>query len=116
MTLTITSMVGAFYFGFRRLDNIHFSALWLKYGGYDVDPSILSEAINKAQSVYFFNLVICQWFNLLSTRTRRLSIFQQSPIGSKETRNLRLFPAMGIALSVAVLYVSARHFCLKEWY
>jgi hypothetical protein len=48
----------------------------------------------------FFNLVIMQWFNLLSTRTRRLSLFQQNPIGSPKTRNLYLFPAMLIALGI----------------
>lgn len=105
MLLTITSMVGAFYFSFQRENHISFSTLWLKYGGYKVDSAILSEAVNKAQGVYFFNLVICQWFNLLSTRTRRLSIFQQSPIGNEATRNIRLFPAMAIALLIAVLYV-----------
>jgi hypothetical protein len=35
-----------------------------------------------------------QWFNLLSTRTRRLSIFQHNPLGGPKTRNLYLFPAM----------------------
>lgn len=42
-----------------------------------------------------------QWFNLLSSRTRRLSLFQQNPIGGPSTRNLYLFPAMILALAIA---------------
>ncbi|GAA5977314.1 hypothetical protein JCM10908_004936 [Rhodotorula pacifica] len=100
---SLTSMVGAFYFGFHR-HGIPFSKLWLKFGNYDVDPVLLAEATNRAQSIYFFNLVIMQWFNLLATRTRRLSIFQQDPIFNPRTRNLRLFPAMLIALCLAVFF------------
>lgn len=47
---SLTSMTGAFYFGFHRR-GIPFSALWLKYGNYDVDPDLLAEATNHAQSV-----------------------------------------------------------------
>ncbi|EEB88126.1 hypothetical protein MPER_14215, partial [Moniliophthora perniciosa FA553] len=95
-------MVGyvAFYFGFER-NGIPFSALWLKYGNYDVDPVLLAEVTNKAQSIYFFNLVLIQWGNLLATRTRRLSIFQQNPLWGKRSKNLWLLPAMAIALSLA---------------
>ena len=100
---SLTAMTGAFYFGFHR-HGIPFSALWLKFGNYDVDPDLLAEATNRAQSIYFFNLVIMQWFNLLSTRTRRLSIFQQDPIFNPQTRNLRLFPAMLMALCLAVFF------------
>jgi sodium/potassium-transporting ATPase subunit alpha len=108
----------AFYFGFQR-NGVPFSKLWLQYGGYDVDPAVISELTNKAQSICesdfpfelctslrssiladFFNLVMMQWFNLLSTRTRRLSLFQQNPIGGPKTRNLFLFPAMLAALGL----------------
>ena len=53
------------------------------------------------------SLVIMQWGNLLATRTRRLSIFQQNPFG-KRTGNWRLFPAMGFALSMFALFNQAR--------
>ncbi|KAK0207703.1 hypothetical protein IW262DRAFT_1498522 [Armillaria fumosa] len=99
---TVTSMVGAFYFGFQR-NGVSFSALWLKYGDYDADPALVQELTNKAQSIYFFNLVIMQWFNLLATRTRRLSLFQQNPLGSK-TRNVFIFPAMAAALTIACFF------------
>jgi len=90
--------------------------LWLQYGGSNVDPDLLAELTDKAQSICkserllsrcfsnlvadFFHLVIMQWFNLLSTRTRRLSLFQQNPIGGPDTRNLYLFPAMLAALAI----------------
>jgi sodium/potassium-transporting ATPase subunit alpha len=35
-----------------------------------------------------------QWFILLPSRTRRLSIFQQNPLGGHRARNVYLFPAM----------------------
>ena len=112
-------MYRAFYFGFQ-LNGVPFSSLWLQYGGYSVDPNVISELTNKSQSICeleevpfelgvsltsnvstdFFNLVMMQWFNLLCTRTRRLSIFQQNPIRGAKTRNLYLFPAMFLALGL----------------
>ncbi|KAF9068133.1 hypothetical protein BDP27DRAFT_1266640 [Rhodocollybia butyracea] len=100
---SLASMVGAFYFGFI-LNGVPFSALWLKYGNYDVDPDLLAEVTNKAQSIYFFNLVIMQWFNLLSTRTRRLSVFQQNPFIGSKTRNVYLVPAVICGLGLACFF------------
>ncbi|KAJ7366054.1 hypothetical protein DFH08DRAFT_162880 [Mycena albidolilacea] len=100
---TLTSMTAAFYFGFQR-NGVPFSALWRKYGTSSVDPALLAELTNRAQSLYFFNLVIMQWFNLLSTRTRRLSLFQQNPVGSSMTRNVYIFPAMLVALALACFF------------
>lgn len=51
MILTITSMVGAFYWGSQRGEHIPFSDLWLKYGTSEVDPELLAEATDKAQSI-----------------------------------------------------------------
>ncbi|SCV72206.1 BQ2448_4900 [Microbotryum intermedium] len=95
---TLTAMTGAFYFGFHR-HGVPFSSLWLNYSSV-VDAGLLS----KAQSIYFFNLVLMQWFNLLSTRTRGLSIVSQNPLGSPRTRNYRLFPAMVAALLFAIAF------------
>ncbi|KAK0488448.1 hypothetical protein IW261DRAFT_1580898 [Armillaria novae-zelandiae] len=102
MMEAVTSTVGAFYFGFQR-NGVPFSALWLKYGGYDADPDLVKELANKAQSIYFYNLVMMQWFNLLATRTRRLSLFQQNPLGSN-THNIFIFPAMAVALTIACFF------------
>jgi len=113
----------AFYFGFQRGSGIKFSQLWLKYGGTGIDPDLLAEATNRAQSICqleflftvyfsdvltdFFTLIMMQWFNLLSTRTRRMSIFQQNPFGSSKTRNLYLIPAMLGALVLGMYVLSA---------
>jgi sodium/potassium-transporting ATPase subunit alpha len=43
-------------------------------------------------------------FNLLATRTRRLSIFQQPPIFNKATQNWSLFPAMIFAIVVVFIF------------
>ncbi|KAK4049497.1 hypothetical protein OIO90_005448 [Microbotryomycetes sp. JL221] len=100
---SLTSMVGAFYFGFSR-DGIPFSTFWLKFGAYDLPADVFNEHLAKAQSIYFFNLVIMQWFSLLAHRTRRRSIFQQKPIGDAQTSNVWLFPAMLAALAFAIFF------------
>jgi sodium/potassium-transporting ATPase subunit alpha len=43
-------------------------------------------------------------FNLLATRTRRLSIFQQPPIFNKNTQNWLLFPSMIFAIVVVFIF------------
>ncbi|KAF4573612.1 hypothetical protein EYR36_008130 [Pleurotus pulmonarius] len=100
---SLTAMIAAFYFGFQK-NGVPFSALWLKYGDYDGDPDLILELTNRAQSIYFFNLVLMQWFNLLATRTRRLSLFQQNPLGGPKTRNYFIFPAMLAALGLACFF------------
>ncbi|BGP49912.1 hypothetical protein JCM10450v2_005817 [Rhodotorula kratochvilovae] len=81
---SLTAMVGAFYFGFHRR-GIPFSALWLNL-------------------IYFWNLVVMQWFSLLAVRTRRRSIVQQDPLFDPHTRNLRLFAAMAFALCLGIFF------------
>ncbi|KAK0185050.1 hypothetical protein F5146DRAFT_1105906 [Armillaria mellea] len=71
-------------------------------GANGVPPRADSGAYEQGTLVDFFNLVIMQWFNLLATRTRRLSLFQQNPLGSN-TRNVFIFPAMAAALIIAWL-------------
>lgn len=79
---------------------------WFKYGA--IPPSVTSEEyktyLNEASSIYFINLVVMQWFNLLATRTRRLSIFQHPPAFNRETQNLYLFPAIAFALCMAIFW------------
>ncbi|KAI8069352.1 hypothetical protein BC940DRAFT_236845 [Gongronella butleri] len=74
------------------------------YMGYTADE--ITSLVNTAQSVYFVNLVICQWGNVLSTRTRRLSLTQASPLWGKN-KNWYLFGAMCASLAIAliILYV-----------
>jgi len=89
---------------------IPFSSLWLSFGnvqvnGVPVPADYLQNVQYQAQSVYFVTLVLMQWADLLMTRTRRLSIFQQPPIGPATTRNLYIFGAMGFTLSVLVLFI-----------
>jgi sodium/potassium-transporting ATPase subunit alpha len=74
------------------------------YLGYTGDE--LNEFYCTGQSVYFVTLVIVQFGNLMSIRTRHLSWLQHAPI-AKKTRNPYLFIAMGIslALAIAVIYI-----------
>jgi len=50
-----------------------------------------------------------QLFNLLATRTRRLSVFQQPPAFNKETQNLLLFPAMVFAIVIVFICKYTSH-------
>lgn len=89
-------------------NGIPFTAMWLKFGNYDpkYSPELITKLTNEASSIYFVTLVVMyvffqshsifktkrltldnrQLFNLLATRTRRLSIFQQPPIFNKTTQ------------------------------
>ncbi|EMD89795.1 hypothetical protein COCC4DRAFT_124864 [Bipolaris maydis ATCC 48331] len=88
-------------------NGIPFTAMWLKFGNYDpkYSPELITKLTNEASSIYFVTLVVMQLFNLLATRTRRLSIFQQPPIFNKTTQNLSLFPAMIFAIVVAFIFL-----------
>lgn len=83
---------------------IRFSSMFLRFGVPDgIDADFYNEEINRAQSVYFFCLVIMQFGNLLASRTRKLSLLQQNPfvgIG----KNRALFPAMAISLAIAAFF------------
>ncbi|KAI7889874.1 uncharacterized protein EV154DRAFT_603696 [Mucor mucedo] len=83
-----------------------FSNLTAKEGYEGFTSDEITALINTAQSIYFVNLVICQWGNVLSTRTRRLSITQANPLWGPN-QNLYLFASMIASLTIAiiVLYV-----------
>jgi len=75
---------------------------------YNIDKGVtLNNHINTAASVYFISIVYLNMFgNMLSTRTRHLSILQHNPIFGK-TRNPYTFVAMVIStlLAVVILYI-----------
>ena len=75
---------------------------------YKIDNgATLTNYTNVAASVYFVSLVYMQIFgNLLSTRTRHLSIFQHNPIWGK-TKNPWVLVAMVIStiFAVVILYI-----------
>ncbi|KAF2031303.1 calcium ATPase [Setomelanomma holmii] len=98
------SFTMAFWYMERK--GVPFTAMWLKFGEYDpqYDVDYINETANTASSIYFVTLVVMQMFNLLATRTRRLSIFQQPPIFNKDTQNWLLFPAMIFAIVVVFIF------------
>ncbi|KAJ4357538.1 uncharacterized protein N0V89_002114 [Didymosphaeria variabile] len=98
------SFTMAFWYMERK--GIPFTAMWLKFGNYtdQYDADYIIQTSNEASSIYFVTLVVMQLFNLLATRTRRLSIFQQPPIFNKKTQNLLLFPAMIFAIVVVFIF------------
>ncbi|RFU30423.1 hypothetical protein B7463_g5908, partial [Scytalidium lignicola] len=86
---------------------ISFSDLWFQYGSLPdtIDPNYAAARLNEASSIYFVNLVVMQWFNLMAVRTRRLSFFQHPPAFNKATQNLYLFPAIAFALVMAIFWL-----------
>lgn len=90
----------AMSYWYLERSGIPFSSLWFGFGS--VPPGISQEyytqQLNVASSIYFVNLVVMQWFNLMSVRTRRLSVFQHPPLFNKSTKNGWLFPAILFAL------------------
>jgi sodium/potassium-transporting ATPase subunit alpha len=102
---TLCSFAMAYWYCQRQ--GVPFSILWLGYGIYpdQYDPDYVAQVLATASSIYFANLVIMQWFNLMATRTRRLSIFQQPPAFNKVTQNLWLFPAILFALVVIFIFL-----------
>ncbi|KAI8328114.1 hypothetical protein BC941DRAFT_445644 [Chlamydoabsidia padenii] len=74
------------------------------YMGYTANDII--NLLNTAQSIYFVNLVICQWGNVLSSRTRRLSLTKANPLWGSN-KNWYLFAAMlgSLAITLLILYV-----------
>lgn len=94
-------------------NGIDFKYLWFQYGALPdtLDPDYVATKLSEASSIYFVNLVVMQWFNLMAIRTRRLSIFQHPPLFNQATSNWKLFPAIGFALVMAIfwLYIPAFH-------
>jgi len=108
---TVCSFAMSYWYCQRK--GVFFSALWLAYGpipqpssytGKDDWQAYVNQVLAEASSIYFVTLVIMQWFNLMATRTRRLSIFQQPPAFNKATQNLWLFPAILFALVVIFIF------------
>ncbi|GME36769.1 ATPase P-type K/Mg/Cd/Cu/Zn/Na/Ca/Na/H-transporter [Neofusicoccum parvum] len=102
---SVSSFAMSYWFCQRQ--GIPFSTLWFGFGA---TPDGMSEerytqVLNQASSIYFVNLVVMQWFNLMAVRTRRLSLLQHPPLWVKETRNLWLFPAIAFSLGIAFLFL-----------
>jgi sodium/potassium-transporting ATPase subunit alpha len=95
---SLTSFFAAFWYLDRR--GLGFSLFWWQYGALpeDVDADYVAQELKVASSIFFVNLVVMQFFNLLSVRTRRLSILQHPPVFRKSTQNWRLWPAIAFAL------------------
>lgn len=106
---TFTSMLMAFL-NFQR-HGIKFSQLTLSYGSFSDLPDY-NRVSYMSSSIYFVNLVIMQFFNLLSTRTRYLSIFQQSPF-----KNYYMFLAIPVAFGITFIinYIPAIQNNLGTW-
>lgn len=93
-------------FWYLQRNGAPFSQLALSYNT-DVDnmsEERYTNISNRASSIYFVNLVVMQFFNLMATRTRYLSIFQHPPLFNKRTQNYRLFIAIVFAIAVIFFF------------
>ncbi|KAG5913910.1 hypothetical protein E4U61_006317 [Claviceps capensis] len=105
VTETLASFAMSFWY--LQRNGIPFSDLWFSFGNIpaSIDPDYYTQKLNEASSIYFVNLVVMQWFNLMATRTRRLSILQHPPLFNKTTANWYLFPAIFFALCMAIIWL-----------
>lgn len=96
----------AMSYWYLERSGIPFSSLWFGFGDpAGVDKDYYMNKLNVASSIYFITLVVMQWFNLMSVRTRRLSIFQHPPLFNRRTRNVWLFPAILFSLVMAFFWL-----------
>ncbi|KPM39669.1 Sodium/potassium-transporting ATPase subunit alpha-1 [Neonectria ditissima] len=97
----------AMSFWYLQRNGIPFSTIWFSFGQIpdSIDPDYYAQKLNEASSIYFVNLVVMQWFNLLAVRTRRLSIIQHPPLFNRATQNWYLFPAILFSLVMAFLWL-----------
>jgi sodium/potassium-transporting ATPase subunit alpha len=119
MIETVTSFAMSYWYLQRK--GIPFSSLWFSFGNYETpaghDADYITHHLQVASAIYFTNLVVMQWFNLMGLRTRRTSLFSQPPIrftksaagsswnGSWHVEgNWYLFPAIVIALVMVFVF------------
>ena len=102
---TVASFAMSFWYLERQ--GIPFNQLWFSFGQIPegIEPDYYLAKTNGASSIYFVNLVVMQWFNLMATRIRRLSIFQHPPLFNRETQNWYLFPAIIFSLAMAIFWL-----------
>jgi len=61
---------------------------------------------SQARTLYFYALVVCQFGNVLTSRTFRVSTFEQNPLwGPKQNRRIFLAMLVSCAFVVLVLYI-----------
>lgn len=89
-------------------------AVWLAFddwkdGYYGFTQDQLDDFQYTGQSIFFLSLVITQFGNLLSSRTRRMSFFTQNPLWGP-ARNLKILFAIGVSTAVAVLLTQIHWF------
>ncbi|KAI5283604.1 hypothetical protein KEM54_001998 [Ascosphaera aggregata] len=101
----LISFVMGFWYMSRR--GIPFRDLVFTYGNLkpQYNQDYVNAVANEGSSIYFVNLVVMQFFNLLATRTRRLSFFQQWPLFKKETANPSLFISMLFGLCIVFIFL-----------
>ncbi|ORY59095.1 putative H /K ATPase alpha subunit [Pseudomassariella vexata] len=102
---TVVSFAMAYWY--LELNGLRFRDLWFSFGALPegIDAEFYTQKLNQASSIYFVNLVVMQWFNLLAVRTRRWSIFQHPPLFNVRTSNWYLFPAIVFSLCMAILWL-----------
>lgn len=95
-----------FFLYMYKAAGIPFHALVFAFGKYSTGfhgytGEQLTHFNRVGQGVYFVTLVILQWGNILSVRSKRMSLLQADPI-RKKRRNPWLFVAAAISLAIAI--------------
>jgi sodium/potassium-transporting ATPase subunit alpha len=102
------------FFHYLSAQGIPSSGVWLAFdrwqdGYYGKSQEELNELVFTGQSIFFLSLVITQFGNLLSSRTRRMSITQQNPFYGP-ARNSHIFGAIVLSTLIAVVITQVKWF------
>lgn len=85
-------------FWYLQRNGVPFSSLALGFGNW---PGLTDDLLFRAQSIYFFTLVVMQWGNLLATRNRKSSIITQPPTPRV---NPAVLPSAILALVIGIFF------------
>ncbi|KAG0269147.1 hypothetical protein DFQ27_004720 [Actinomortierella ambigua] len=105
--MTFFSLMNFFLY-LKEHTGIGFSDVVFSFGNIPYEKSGITPEefimhVNTGNCVTFVTLVICQWWNVLSVRSRRMSILQSDPITNPARRNPWLFVGMVFACLMAIL-------------
>lgn len=105
--MEMLSAMGLFFLYLKQDGRFNIGDLFFAYEkwgdgfhGYTADE--ITNFGNVGQSVYFVTLVIMQIGNLLSVRSKRMSLLQSDPLFNKQRRNLSILLGPLVSIGIAI--------------
>lgn len=109
------SAMGMFFLYMKQAGGFNIGDLFLAYEkwgagfhGYTADE--ITRFTNVGESVFFVTLVIMQIGNLLSVRSKRMSLLQSDPLFCPARRNLAICVGPAVSVAIAILVTEVHWF------